>query len=65
MENIFFNGYLLSPAEMIQFVDGFSSEYVQVHFDTGNIMLFQFPEHWIRILGRRIRNVHLLSLIHI
>ena len=22
-------------------------------------MLFQFPEHWIRILGRRIRNVHL------
>ena len=22
-------------------------------------MLFQFPEHWIRILGNRIRNVHL------
>ena len=59
MENIFFNGYLLSPDEMIRFVDGFDSEYVHVHFDTGNIMLFQFPEHWIRILGNRIRNVHL------
>ena len=59
MENIFFNGYLLSPDEMIRFVDGFNSEYVHVHFDTGNIMLFQFPEHWIRILGNRIRNVHL------
>lgn len=59
MENIFFNGYLLSPEEMIRFVDGFDSEYVHVHFDTGNIMLFQFPEHWIRILGDRIRNVHL------
>ena len=58
MENIFFNGYLLSPEEMIRFVDGFGSEYVHVHFDTGNIMLFQFPEHWIRILGQRIRNVH-------
>ena len=21
-------------------------------------MLFQFPEHWIPILGKRIRNVH-------
>lgn len=59
MENIFFNGYLLSPDEMIRFVDGFKSEHVHVHFDTGNIMLFQFPEHWIRILGNRIRNVHL------
>ena len=59
MENIFFNGYLLSPDEMIRFVDGFDSEYIHVHFDTGNIMLFQFPEHWIRILGNRIRNVHL------
>ena len=59
MENIFFNGFLLSPFEMVDFVDSFSSEYVQVHFDTGNIMQFQFPEHWIPILGKRIKNVHL------
>lgn len=59
MENIFFNGYLLSPMEMVDFVDSFSSPYVQVHFDTGNIMEYQFPEHWIPILGKRIKNVHL------
>lgn len=59
MENIFFNGFLLSPFEMVQFVDSFSSEYVKVHFDTGNIMEYQFPEHWIPILGKRIKNVHL------
>lgn len=59
IENIFFNGYLMTPGEMIDFVDHFSSPHVNVHFDTGNIMLFQFPEHWIRILGQRIRNVHL------
>jgi hexulose-6-phosphate isomerase len=59
MENIFFNGFLMSPMEMVEFVDGFSSPYVQVHFDTGNIMEYQFPEHWIPILGHRIKNVHL------
>ncbi|MGB0599197.1 MAG: sugar phosphate isomerase/epimerase family protein [Rubripirellula sp.] len=59
MENIFFNGFLLSPMEMNDFVDSFQSEYVNVHFDTGNIMEYQFPEHWIPILGKRIRNVHL------
>lgn len=58
IENIFFNGYLTSPEEMIAFVDGFGSDHIGVHFDTGNIMLFQFPEHWIPPLGRRIRNVH-------
>lgn len=58
IENIFFNGYLLSPMEMNAFVDSFQTEHVRVHFDTGNIMEYQFPEHWIRILGRRIRNTH-------
>ena len=59
IENIFFNGYLMTPDEMNRFVDHFDSEYVKVHFDTGNIMMFQFPEHWIPILGKRIKNVHL------
>jgi hexulose-6-phosphate isomerase len=58
IENIFFNGYLMTPAEMNAFVDSFKSDHVRVHFDTGNIMLFQFPEHWIAILGKRIKNVH-------
>jgi len=58
VENIFFNGYLMTPGEMNAFVDHFESERVRVHFDTGNIMLFQFPEHWIPALGRRIKNVH-------
>ncbi|MGB1925419.1 MAG: sugar phosphate isomerase/epimerase family protein, partial [Rubripirellula sp.] len=59
MENIFFNGFLMSPMEMADFVDGFNSPHVKVHFDTGNIMEYQFPEHWIPILGDRIQNVHL------
>ena len=59
IENIFFNGYLMTPMEMNAFVDHFSSERLQVHFDTGNIMEYQFPEHWARILGNRTKNIHL------
>jgi L-ribulose-5-phosphate 3-epimerase len=58
IENIFFNGYLMTPMEMTAFVDSFGSPRVRVHFDTGNIMLFQHPEHWIPILGARIGNTH-------
>ncbi|HVC93647.1 MAG TPA: sugar phosphate isomerase/epimerase family protein [Pirellulales bacterium] len=58
MENIFANGYLYSPQEMVEFVDSFQSDHVKVHFDTGNIMQYQFPEHWIAILGARTKNIH-------
>ena len=59
IENIFVSGYLMTAAEMNDFVDGFKSDHVHVHFDTGNIMFFQFPQDYIPQLGKRIRNVHL------
>jgi hexulose-6-phosphate isomerase len=59
IENIFLNGFLHSPQEMIAFVDGLQSDRVQIHFDTGNIMQFHCPEHWIPLLGKRIKNTHL------
>jgi hexulose-6-phosphate isomerase len=59
IENIFFNGYLMTPGEMNDFVDSFKSDRVRVHFDTGNIMQYQFPEHWVAQLGPRTKNVHL------
>jgi L-ribulose-5-phosphate 3-epimerase len=58
IENIFFNGYLMTPMEMNEFVDSFQNEHVRVHFDTGNISMFQNAEHWIPILGQRIKNIH-------
>jgi L-ribulose-5-phosphate 3-epimerase len=59
IENIFFNGYLMTPMEMNDFVDSFGSEHVRVHFDSGNIAMFQHAEHWASILGNRTKNVHL------
>jgi len=59
IENILVNGFLCSPQELAQFVDSFKHPHVRVHFDTGNVMEYQFPEHWIPVLGKRIQNVHL------
>ena len=58
IENIFFSGYLMTPMEMNDFVDSFRSEHVRIHFDTGNISIFQHPEHWVRLMGKRIKNIH-------
>lgn len=58
IENIFFNGYLMTPMEMNTFVDSFGSEKVRIHFDTGNISMFQHAEHWVPIMGKRIKNIH-------
>jgi hexulose-6-phosphate isomerase len=59
IENIFTNGYLYSPQELAAYVDSFGGRNIGIHFDTGNIMQYQFPEHWVPILGKRIRNIHL------
>jgi hexulose-6-phosphate isomerase len=58
IENVW-NKLFLSPLEARDFVDGFGSEYVGWFFDVGNIVLTGFPEQWIRILGKRIKKVHL------
>ena len=57
LENVW-NRFLLSPLEVRDLVDAYSSDYLGVYFDTGNIMLIGYPEQWIRILGKRIKRVH-------
>ena len=58
VENVW-NKFLLSPLEMRSFVDEIKSDYVGVYFDVGNVLPFGYPEQWIRILGDRIKRVHL------
>jgi hexulose-6-phosphate isomerase len=58
IENVW-NKFLLSPIEMRNFVDSFASDYIGVYFDVGNILAYGYPEHWISILGKRIKKVHL------
>ncbi|WP_369017958.1 sugar phosphate isomerase/epimerase [Thermatribacter velox] len=58
IENVW-NKFLLSPLEFAYFVDHFNSPFVKAHFDTGNVLVFGYPEQWIEILGKRIVKVHI------
>ena len=57
VENVW-NRFLLSPMEMADFIDKVGSEYVGSYFDVGNVLFSGYPEHWIKILNKRIRKVH-------
>lgn len=52
-ENVW-NNIFVSPLEARDFVDSFESDQVGWYFDVGNVVRFGWPEHWIRILGKRI-----------
>jgi L-ribulose-5-phosphate 3-epimerase len=58
IENVW-NNFLLSPMEAAQYVDLFKSPYVKFYFDCGNILFLGWPEQWIKILGKRISQVHI------
>jgi L-ribulose-5-phosphate 3-epimerase len=52
------NKFLLSPLEFARYVDEFDSPWVRAYFDVGNVVLFGYPQDWIRTLGSRIVKVH-------
>ena len=58
IENVW-NQFLLSPLESARYVDEFESKFVGWHFDIGNIINYGWPEQWIRILGKRIQQLHI------
>ena len=58
VENVW-NNFLLSPLEMARYVDELDSPWVAAYFDVGNVARFGWPAHWIPVLGKRIRRVHI------
>jgi len=57
VENVW-NKFLLSPLEMRSFLEQAKSSSVGSYFDVGNSLATGYPEHWIQILGDRIKRVH-------
>lgn len=57
IENVW-NKFLLSPLEMRDIIDKVASPYVGSYFDVGNVLYCGYPEHWIKVLGSRIKKVH-------
>jgi L-ribulose-5-phosphate 3-epimerase len=53
------NKFLLSPLEFAAYIDEFNSPWIKAWFDVGNVVLYGYPQDWIRTLGKRIVEVHL------
>ena len=57
VENVW-NKFLLSPREMRELIDSVDCPLIGCYFDVGNFLPWAYSEQWVRILGRRIRRVH-------
>ncbi len=58
IENVW-NGLFYSPLELSSFVESFHTDRLGVYFDVGNVLGYhQYPPHWIEILGKLIKRVH-------
>jgi hexulose-6-phosphate isomerase len=58
IENVW-NKFLLSPLEAKAYIEEIDNERVQFWFDVGNVVLFGYPQDWIRTLGPLIARVDL------
>jgi hexulose-6-phosphate isomerase len=56
IENVW-NKFLLSPLEAKHYIEEIGSERVRFWFDVGNVVLFGYPQDWIRTLGPLIARV--------
>lgn len=52
------NKFLLSPIEFAIYLDQFQSPSIKAWFDVGNVVLYGYPQDWIRTLGPRIVDMH-------
>ena len=59
LENVW-NKFLLSPLEFKRYLEEIGSPNIKAYFDAGNILLYGFPQQWIRTLGPE-----LLHRVHI
>jgi hexulose-6-phosphate isomerase len=52
------NGFFTSAFDLARFIDELDNPNIAAYFDVGNVLAFSWPEHWIEILGKRIKAVH-------
>jgi hexulose-6-phosphate isomerase len=62
VENVW-NNFFISPFDMARFLDELSIQNLGAYFDVGNVAIFSRPEHWIEILGSRIRKIHVKDFL--
>jgi L-ribulose-5-phosphate 3-epimerase len=52
------NRFLLSPIEMASYIRDFQSPWIKAWFDVGNVLLYGYPQDWIRTLATSIVKLH-------
>lgn len=62
LENVW-NGFFISPTDMVAFIDKLDCRNIGAYFDVGNVMIFSFPEYWIEILDKRIGKIHVKDFL--
>jgi hexulose-6-phosphate isomerase len=59
------NKFLLSPIEFGMYLEQFSSPWIKMWFDVGNVVFYGYPQDWIRTLGSQIVELHVKDFKHL
>ena len=58
LENVW-NGFFLSPYDMLSFLDDLDSDVFALYFDLGNMVAFSTSEYWCEIVGSKAAKIHI------
>ncbi len=56
LENVWAT-FLIEPMSMARYIDELDSPMVGAYFDVGNVVRWGWPQHWIEVLGTRIKKL--------
>ena len=56
LENVWAS-FLIEPLGMARYIDELNSPMVGSYFDVGNVVRWGWPQHWIEVLGKRIKKL--------
>lgn len=56
LENVWAS-FLIEPLGMARYIDELDSPLVGSYFDVGNVVRWGWPQHWIEVLGKRIKKL--------
>ena len=57
IENVW-NKFLTTAVQVRDFVDEIGSPFVKAYLDAGNVLINSYPQDWVRVLGERVRRLH-------
>jgi hexulose-6-phosphate isomerase len=56
LENVWAS-FLIEPLGMARYLDELNSPWVHSYFDIGNVVRWGWPQHWIEVLGQRVKKL--------